>query len=261
MGFWWDIRGPKLACKSLGLKGFCNRLGLLSLQAHHLGRDALEKIFFGEIDTKGAAARDILLQSGPGKMTAEQRCDFARLLLSLVVRRPATVGRLRTTVPDFLRAELDSDSELRTALSAEGIGKPPSTYVEEELGWSLADHALMIVQPLVDEPKVVRRLVNAYWAVKRIDPSENPLVLSDRPLIKPPDYDHPNAVWMLPLTPHAMFIICNDRSVLQVLLGLSTQRFVKDANKSSVVQADHFVFCVDKSHERLLMKHLKPKST
>ena len=68
----------------------------MSLKAHDLGRDAIERLFFGEIDTNGTAARDILLEHGPAGLTAGQRCDFARLLLSLDARRPFNVDKLRT---------------------------------------------------------------------------------------------------------------------------------------------------------------------
>lgn len=94
-GYWWDEKRAKLVCKRRGLKSFCFQIDLLSLKAHNLGRDAIERLFFGEIDTKGAAARGVLLTDGAPKLSEDQRCDFARLLLSLDARRPTFVKRLR----------------------------------------------------------------------------------------------------------------------------------------------------------------------
>lgn len=102
--------------KEKGLDGFCFQLDLLTLKSHNLGRDAIERIFFGEVDTKGAIARDLLLQSGPQSLTGEQRCDFARLLLSLDVRRPIIVEKLRNEGTETNKASFDSDPEILSVI-------------------------------------------------------------------------------------------------------------------------------------------------
>jgi len=45
LGYWWDSRTQKLAVKRKGLEAFCFQLDLLTLASHHLGRDALERVF------------------------------------------------------------------------------------------------------------------------------------------------------------------------------------------------------------------------
>jgi Protein of unknown function (DUF4238) len=108
-GYWWDTRTQELKCKKKGLDAFCFQLELLSLRAHKLGRDALERVFFGEIDRKGAEARDSLLENGPAKLSAEQRADFARLLLSLDVRRRVNVERVRIEGREYFVNGLNTD--------------------------------------------------------------------------------------------------------------------------------------------------------
>jgi Protein of unknown function (DUF4238) len=124
-GYCWDSRNGKLACKCKGPKGFCYRLDLLALRARNLGRDALEKIQFGQIDTKGAAACDQLLTDDPKTLSADQRCDFARLLFSLEARRPANVNMLRVAGPKYLAECLDSDPEILAAMDSEGLANRP----------------------------------------------------------------------------------------------------------------------------------------
>ena len=120
-GYWWDDRRGELARKRKGTRGFCWQLDLLTLRAHSLGRDAIEKVFFGDIDTKGAEARDLLLAGGPRNLNADQRCDFARLLLSLDARRPATVSKLRVMGPRYIAESLDDDPEILAAMKDEGV--------------------------------------------------------------------------------------------------------------------------------------------
>jgi len=48
-----------------------------------------------------------------------------------------------------LANELDSDPEIRTAMADVAINEKPSSYVERELGRSLEDEALTVIQGLV----------------------------------------------------------------------------------------------------------------
>ena len=247
--------------KRRGLNAFCWQLDLLTLKRHQLGRDVIEKVFFGEIDTNGAIARDILLENGPNKLTGNQRCDFVRLLLSLEARRPVVVRRLRTEGMSFLGNALDASPEIRNALAEHGIEDTPSSFAEGQLGWRLEDRALAIIQKLVDNPAVGGRMINAYWAVRGLGQHDGSLVLSDRPLIRIHGYNSPGATWVLPLTPHAAFIACNHPSNLEALMHLPGHRFVKETNKSSALQVERFVFCTDTSHENWLPKYLKPSGS
>ena len=202
-GYWWNSRKQRLDLKRRGLNAFCWQLDLLTLKRHHLGRDVMEKVFFGEIDTNGAIARDILLEHGPNKLTGNQRCDFVRLLLSLDARRPVVVGRLRTEGMSYLGNALDASPEIRNALAEHGIEDTPSSFAEGQLGWCLENRALAVIQKLVDNPAVGGRMINAYWAVRGLGQHDGSLVLSDRPLIRIHGYNSPGATWVLPLTPHA----------------------------------------------------------
>jgi hypothetical protein len=220
-----------------------------------LGKDALEKVFFGHIDTKGANARDRLLVGGSGSLNGEQRCDFARLLLSLDIRRPAIVSTLRVMGRQRIAESLDGDPEILAAMEGEGLAGAPSSYIEQ-LGICLEDSALGTIQRLVDNPKIGGRLINAHWHVVRIGPFDGSLVLSDRPLIRLRGYDHPGAAWVLPLTPNAAFVALNHPSNLERIKRVAPQRFAKEVNASSVNQAERFVFCADTSHEPWLAKRL-----
>jgi Protein of unknown function (DUF4238) len=257
-GYWWDRRRGELACKRKGPKGFCLQLDLLTLRAHDLGRDALERIFFGNIDTRGAEARDRLLVGGPRALNLDQRCDFARLLLSLDARRPAIVSNLRVKGPRYLAESLDDDPEILMVMEREGLVGAPSSYIGQ-LGVCLEDRSLATIQRLVDNPTIGGRLINAHWQLVHLGPFDGSLVLSDRPLIRLHGYDHPGAAWLLPLTPQVAFVAVNHLANLERIMRFSPQRFAKQANALSANQAERFVFCVDMSHVRWLTKRLSKK--
>lgn len=241
------------------MKSVCYELGLFSLNAHAQGPDAIEREFFGEVDFKGAEARDRLLTGGPESLSPAHRVDFARLLLSLDARRPQVVRKLREAGPPFLAEVLDSDPELQDAMKAQAIAGVPSDLLGGVCGGALEDRSLGVLQSLVDNPVVGTKLINAQWHIVRLDQTAPSLVLSDRPLIRIFGYDHPNAVWAMPLTPRDAFIAANQRQILDRFKRLTGQRFAKQMNISSAHQADRFIFSIDATHERWLSKHLDPR--
>ena len=258
-GHYWNDRIVRLDRKCRGLDSFCFQIDLLTLKFHSAGRDAIERIFFAEVDNKGANARDILLKSGPDSLTGDQRCDFARLLLSLDARRPDTVKKLRAGGAQAFKIGLDSDPEILSAMTDAEVEEAPSSYYERQTGVSLEDVALTSIQRLVDNPEVCGPLINAHWYIKHLGEHDGSLVLADRPLIRIRGYDHPGGAWVLPLTPKAAFIAVNHPENLKRMQRVTPQRFAKQTNYSSVSQAERFVFSVDDFHEEWLAKYLSPQ--
>ena len=250
-GYYWNSWKNRLDCKERGVNGFCYKRDLLTLTEHNEGRDVLERKFFGEIDSTGADARDQLLDDGPESLDNGQRCDFARLLLSLEARRPATVQKLRDG-GSYLAEAVDSDQKILHAMETEGLSGTPSENLTSR-GFSFEDRALSNIQRLVDNPEIAVKLLNLHWRVVRLGPGDGTLVLSDRPLVRLFAYDHPKASWFLPLAPKIVFFAAN---CPQDFERLTPQKFAKLLNFDSVKQAQKYVFCVDTSHNRLLKKYL-----
>lgn len=239
-----------------GLDAMCCRNDLLTLKAAHLRRDLLETRFFGAIDQAGARAMDRLMQDGPNALTAEERCDFARLLMSPEARRPEMVARIRDEGGRFLEGSLDNDPEIAVALAKHGIAGKASDYYQGITGVPLEDRALLIVQRLVDNPEVGGRLINAVCDLIAIPGGSGTLLLGDRPLIRVGGFDDPGACWIMPLAPHALFVAANHSSVLRRLRDVSPRRLRKQANVSTARQADRFVFAADASDPQWLGRHL-----
>ena len=251
-GYWWDSRTGRLSRKRMGCKAFCYEIDLLTVNHHEQGRDVLERKFFGDVDTRGARVRDRLLTDNPQSLDLDERCDFARLLLSLEARRPAIVRRLRDSGARYLSDVIDGDSELQLEMAREGLAGTPSELAAEH-GISLQDEALSGIQLLVDNPTISARLINMPWRVVRLGPCDGTLVLSDRPLIRLHGIEHPNAAWFLPLNSQTAFCAVNDPREFD---KATPQRFAKQLNVASAGQAEKFVFCKDNTHTRWLPKYL-----
>ena len=238
-GFWWDSRKRRLSCNRRGPKAFCNEIDLLTLNRHEEGRDVLERKYFEHIDTKGALARDRLLADGPASLSGVERCDFARLLLSLEARRPLVVGQLRGYGTQFLMEAVDNDPEILHEMTKLSIQSTPSEYLIQQ-DFSFEDKSLETIQRLVDNERVGGKLINMPWRVIRLSQFDETLLLSDRPLVRCFGYDHPNAAWFLPLTPASVFCAVNRP---QKLDRTTPNRLAKQLNVASAGQAEKYAFC------------------
>ncbi|MBY0322276.1 MAG: DUF4238 domain-containing protein [Reyranella sp.] len=257
MGYYWDERQRRVRCKIRGLDSFCYQIDLLSLRHHQLGIDAIERVFFGEIDSKGATAVTALLNKGARELSPQQRVEFVRLLLSLEARRPQVVDLLKQDGAKKLAEGLDEDPEIVDEMKKIGLDESPSSYFRRRAGVAFEDRALAIVQKLVDDPNVGGRVLNAHWHVKTLGEHDGTLVLSDRPLIRVRGVEHPGALWVLPLTPKAAFVAANHTENIRRIIDVPSARFAKELNASSVQQAERFVFSVLPNSAQWLEKRLR----
>lgn len=228
----------------------CCAEGLFRAASPGLG-DRVESVFFDELDRLAAAACRRLISIGPAKMSAKERSDFVRLLLSLEARRPEIVGRLRGEGAEHYRANLNTP-ELQERITRHGIVGSPADYFETVTGASLGDNAMLIVQRLSDTKRVGQKIMDAKWAIRRIADGAGRLVLSDRPLIRGGSFDSPRAHWALPINPQHAFIACADPRDLATLMARSDAQFARAMNVSSAMQADRYVFSLGETNTRWL---------
>jgi hypothetical protein len=249
-GYYWDKRQNRLRYKQRGVGGFCFQIELLSFRHRSNQPSELETKFFQTIDNLGLKARDAMIANGPESLSGDQRCDFARLLLSLETRRPTNIKKLRDDVASSYRHDLNTDNEILEVMEAEGVEQTPAEFLEAVSGWSMEDRALLLTQRLVDNRKIGEQVINMTWRLRRLRREHGSLMLSDRPLIRIHGLQRPGSTWVLPLTPKIAFIAANHADSARLLARLSARKFVEQTNISSMSQAERFVFSVDRSQER-----------
>ena len=229
---------------------------LYSLSKHPEGRQAIEQHFFGSVDDKAAKAFGRVRSGEISSLTNDERCDIARLLLSLDGRRPSIISKLKSEGSAQLKSGLDNDEEIISLMAEHGIEGTPSEFFEKEADQTLEDAALLIVQNVVDNPEVGGKLVNAHWGMANVASGGVSLVLADRPLIRTHGYEHPHVVWALPITPWHLLIAANDLADLRRILNASPKTLAKKTNVSSLQQAERYVFSITDKHMPLFQKYL-----
>lgn len=247
-GYRWNQYRKTIECKRLGPKAFCYEIDAWILDSHPLGRDVLERLFFSPLDGEGAEARDILLDKGVQGLDVKRRCAFARLLLSLEVRKPQYIEKVYKLSNDF-----DEDPELLSAMEQEGEGGTPSEWWRANAGYSVRDKLMTSFIGFSDNSKIGKSLINMTWTASRVSKNTDSLILSDQPLIRIGGLDDPDVKWLLPLDPWTIF--CASKYPVR-LQEKFTPRDVRQINVESAKQAQAYVFSVDRRHERWLGKYL-----
>lgn len=244
LAHYWDNRRDQMRIFPGGENQFCYRDDLFTLNGNALGVDALERVFFKSIDDLGAAAHRKLVQGGVGNLTNDDRSDFIRLILSMDVRRPSTVDRLVSEGTRHFRNGVDQDPAILAEFERLGLGLRPSEYWEQVHGRSLADQSKLLLQSLTNNPMAGDKLAKFDWLVRELEASEGTFVLSDRPLVRLHGIDHPDTLWMMPLTPSAVLFISPRRDTLAAIVRRSSKSVRKLTNSDSAMQADRYVFSV-----------------
>lgn len=261
--FYWDARRLQLASKSRGPKAFCYRPHLLTATGHPEGDDFYERDVFGSIDDAGAIAIADLLAAR--QLSVERRMRFTEFLLSLEARRPAVVEAIRTYGARRIAAMLDSDPRLIQAVEAGGHKEPPSVVQAQMRGMALKDELVKVVESLSLNSRFAQQISSSFWQVRWADPEASTFALGDRPLIRF-NGTNENMVWVLPLSPQAVFIATGNAKSRQEIASMSGKQLARAVNSDSAMQCDKYVFWTQEAptewlQRRLALRHHQPKQS
>jgi hypothetical protein len=174
---------------------------------HASQRDWPETGFFTPcVDTPAATALQVMLKSGVSALTAEQRTDWARLLISFGVRTPETLRDMgpKETKKAFAlveaRAKGPPDAERRV-----------SAMIQQGMPTLERNFPLNFAMDLSTDPAKLSAVNSMTWWIRRwTRPS---ILIGDRPLLTSPrapypcgiPLDHPSCLIALPIAPNTVF--------------------------------------------------------
>ena len=238
----WDVWRDEVVVEARSPKSVGFERDLFSVSNHPLGTDAIEANFFRSIDNDGARLRDKMLSDGTKSLSLTERSDLARVLMSLVARRPDIVAELRTKGVATFREGLNNDPDILEMMQDDGIEGSPSNLFETMFRHTFEDHAVTMVQSLSENKPIGDILVRSIWELKHIGEYDGDILIADHALVRTFGWNDERALWCLPLTPKVALFITRIRDLRDLLARVSSARFCKMLNQSSVNQADRFVF-------------------
>lgn len=205
-------------------------------------RQEVETKFFQKIDQDGQHAHAKLLRDGVDALNIKERWNFAYFLQSLVTRQPEIVTYLRTSGARYFAREMDRNEDIKDGIKALGLDISGSELVTEMYGMSFSDRAMLTVQGATVNGGVAKNIVEGKWYICNLDRFDGHCVLGDWPVVRTGDYLAPTTIWVLPLSPSAMFISTRSRDVLNKIKAGKASKLAKVLNSDQALRASKYVF-------------------
>lgn len=216
-------------------------------------RDFIEKKLLQMADDEANKVLQRIL-SRDMNFDQDERSAWSRFLMSLIYRNPEDIARLRKLVTEKYPEYLDGLQE-----TFDTIKHPddPRTFEEVRAKGTQAkdlEHVLLLLlQRMIDNPEVGRRLNNMIWGVVHFHRPCFPLLTSDRPVIMTNGIGYQHSHIVLPISPDKVFIAA---ATLQQMRELDQTLKHADAPKrlNDLVarQSRRYVYATDDSQLRFV---------
>jgi hypothetical protein len=241
--FQW-VRGT-LEVREVGIKRIAGREHLYAL--HHVPADPqfAEREFMGPFIDDPAANVYHRMVGPPARLSPTQRSIWTRFLMSLRVRTPEVIDRLRTEAADELRRRLAEQPDHYDALRRPNDPATLLDFMEQHRPGFVADFGIRMLPDLMNHAPIARTIFQMYWWVQHFNGATVDLLTSDRPLIVTPALDSPNCIMALPLTPQLAFFAVHSLDVAKRVASTPASRLARALNHETVRLADKQVYAAN----------------
>lgn len=219
-------------------------------------QQAVEKQFLMRVDNLGADARTKLHNEGLRALTKEDRVDWARFLMSLRIRQPDTVRKLRIDSTEHLRATLATQPEQYEELA--GLEDPPTLtqWIEKHFPGVIENFGLSFFHELVDNENIGGQLLRMKWWIWDFSDVPYDLLLADHPCIFTTGIDATNLVVALPISPWKAFMATQSDRTSDLLRRQRPRDLAMRINESSLSHARVRIYARDQSPSRFIRNRL-----
>jgi Protein of unknown function (DUF4238) len=219
-------------------------------------QQAVERHLLRHIDDLAAGVLRRLTTRGFTSLTFGNRSDWARFLMSLRLRQPSIVQRLRTESSEHLEASLIDKPEEYDAVA--GNGDPPTLleWTRKNYPGLIENFGMSFFHKLVDNPEVGESILRMKWWLWDFTREQNDLLLADQPCIFTKAIDDPDLVIALPIGPRKAFMATRTDRVATIMRGQRPKDLLMRMNESSLDQARVRVYARDTSPRRFIYNRL-----
>lgn len=245
----------QLEVRKVGVKRNAGMSHLYSLR--HLPSDPqiIEREFMGpRVDDPAAKAYQHLC-SGTQPLSDSKRADWTRFLMSLRIRVPDVIERLRSDGETKLRAALASDPEEYEALRSKDDPASLTEYLEKTQPGLIADFGIRMLPGLHSHQEIFKKVYEMYWWTHNFQGASVSLLTSDRPLMIVPSLDEPTCIMALPLSPTLAFFATHQLKVAKKITSIPLSRLARAVNQETVRLANQFVFSQNQNQEIFIRRH------
>lgn len=209
----------RLEVREVSIKRNAGLNHLYSLRHFPDDPQLLEREFMGRFIDDPAANVYHHMCGPEAPLTDLQRSIWTRFLMSLRVRMPDIIERLRIEGEVELRRNLMAEPEEYNALRSPNDPANLLEFIEQNRPGFVADFGIRMLPDLLNhEQPAFRKIYEMYWWTHNFQNASVNLLTSDRPLIIAPNLNEPTCVLALPLTPTLAFFATHNIDVAKKLI-------------------------------------------
>lgn len=212
-----------------------------------------------EIDTCGSRALELLEDGNLASMSEQERSNWSRFLMSMMMRGPDDIELIRKTyaaewqqeIPDLIEKLKGSENKITRTL----VDKVPEMLAAD--GPLMADWALeMTVERLMNHTGMGSLLNNLIWMVQEVPEDVPELLTSDRAVIASDTMVHHDDYILMPIGPRRLFVgVTTPETEYRVnQYDIATQ--VACVNRLIVGQAQEQVYGTDDAQLEFVREHM-----
>lgn len=212
--------------------------------------NSLETTYFrDEVDNIAAPVLDKICNHGVSLLTEDDRRIWTRFLAAQLARTPSMIQSFRENSTQDFQSGVD---EIASRPGRESFRK----YVEHNARFAAYNIAVEILPAVIANPELNSLIHDAAWDVIDLSSASFDLLIGDHPIVKiktAPDCN----IMALPITPKSVLCLASSESLIVQIRKVSTSQLVKILNKSTVLQADQYVYSTGRLHTEFIRKHLR----
>ena len=219
-------------------------------------RQAFEQYVTAEVDCGGAEALTKMRSNGAGSLTANERIQWARFLVSLPIRNPEAVADIKQS---STRNSIEQAYKKAKELHPDWIERDD---FKEDFNNAIADdpmtrflsgnYGLFVMANIMLNRQYQERFLEMHWWTTDFSGSNFSLLTCDRPYKLFRELAHPRCLVYLPLGPDCGFFASPDEAKQKQLQRGGLDALAKQMNAVEVELAVHFVYAADCTQRRFI---------
>lgn len=253
-----DLEGFPSSRRAPKFTGYKDDLYALSMPVvAGMEKQAIEKIFFMQVDNLAARAHQKLVERGLQSLTDEERSDWVRFLMSLRARQPDIVQQLKTESTVQLKESLGQKPEEYEQITETDDPPTMEEWVEQSFPGLIENFGLSFLHEIANNPKVGEKIFRMKWWLWDFGRIPFDLLLGDRPCIFTNGIDNPQLIIALPISPTKAFLATNSERTAVILRQQDPKGLALRLNESSLYQARARIYSRNTSPMRFIQNRAR----
>jgi hypothetical protein len=200
-----------------------------------------------------AAALQPILQLRASDWDAEVRDNFARFIVSLMLRHPSVVVRVTAAMRDIL--ETGTREMQRRYAARRSDPRLFDEYITRADPQAPLNAATQYLNKVIDGDALAATISKMQWTRLTVAEARFTQLTSDQPLDVPLSLGDKNAYISLPLSPTSLFVASNNTGLIETLSRHDPSKVVRMMNMATVTRANDCVFGTDDSQLSFVKHH------